>query len=142
MKLRMRICSLLMYSALDALFLGEFNYLEPVVFAEIFLLASLKPPSSLFYLPISCSISTTSKTLASTSPYSALITHHSLSSSCISNVLSINYLYFSSVRVPWKKGVILISWAAVYLPGGNNKFSRLLDRPMNRCLSLSIYLNI
>ena len=68
-KLRIRICSLLIYRALDCRFLGEFISLDALLLAEIFLLASLNPPNSRFYFPISWSIRTTRRTFASTSPY-------------------------------------------------------------------------
>lgn len=78
MNFRFNICSLLIYNALLLRFLGEF-ICAAFVFAEIFRLASLYPPSYLLSRPTSCNIKTTSKTFASTFPYSALITHHNLS---------------------------------------------------------------
>ena len=33
--------------------------------------------------------------------------------------------------MPWKKGVKFTNWEALYLPGGNNKFSRLFDKLIN-----------
>ncbi len=129
-----------MYKALFCLLRGELRWFGVDEFAGMFLLASLYPPSSLFYFPISWSIKTTSRTLASTSPYSAFITHHNLSSFGISKVFIINSLYLSRDKFPWKKGVRLTNWEALYFPGGKSKFSRLLERLINllRSPALSI----
>jgi hypothetical protein len=54
----------------------------------------------------------------------------------ISKVLTINYLYLSRVRGPWKNGVRFTSWEAVYLPGGKRRFSRLFERLIGRLRSI------
>lgn len=118
---------MLMYNARVVLLRGEVKLLLSFDVGWFFI-PSLYPPISLFYLPKSWSIKMINKTLASTSPYYALTTHHIFSSS-VSNICRINYLYFSRVNLApvVKYGVKFTNWLEVYLPGGKSKFYNEFD---------------
>lgn len=123
------VCSLLMYNALvDLLFLGDVRLGLLTYLLTKWMLLAPSLNIILRYLLINWSIKTNNNTLASTYPHYPFIIHQSFSSS-LSKSCFISYLNFCKVNfVPvLKKGVKFRIWAMVYLPGGNNKFSRLFE---------------